>query len=959
MGQTRVALLGFPVIERDGAVVTVDTRKAIALLAYLAIAAGPQSRDAVAALLWSEYDTASARGALRRTLSTLKAALGDEALESDRRMIRLRPDVMDIDVHRFQAALRHVRAHGHGIRERCPRCVPRLMEAVNVYRGDFLAGFALRDTPEFEDWQLLQMEALRRECAEALEGATASYAEMEQIEEAITHAQRWLALDPLHEPAHRALMQLYSRAGRRSAALRQYRDCVRILEEELAVPPMEETTRLYLAIKEHDEHAPVEAKPARASAELVPRSRLPLVGRAVEWDALLRAYDSSRHSGAIVALEGEAGIGKTRLLEELAAHARSDGAVVLSARCYEGEADLAYGPTIQLLRGAIDALRQAGILDSLPMRDLAEVARLLPEIDALPTTAASAPGSDDPGARTRFLDGLSRTLLAAGGNRHLLLTVDDLQWADAASLECLVYLVRRLQERHVGVLLTWRTEELPPMHVVRRVILDAQRAENATVLTLGRLDRASVLRLVEAVTPPTGVTQPAAELGDRLYEETEGLPLFLGEYLAALAHGPLDKTLPHGVRALLLSRLSLVGETNWQFLTAAAVIGRSFDVDTLRAISGRAEEMTVDALEELAAQGLVREVPARSGEAPTYDFRHDKLRELVYDRASLARRRLLHRRTAEALSTPARSRHGDAFAGQIAHHYQLAGMLPEAAQSFQRAGDHARSLYANREALGHYEAALALGYPDVAALHEAIGDLHTVLGEYRSAVTHFESAAALSDRRALARIEHKLGTVHHRWGEWELAESYFEEALAILGDDTPSDRARLLADWSMAAYHRGHGERAAQLARTALDRADEAGDPRALAQTHNMLGILEGSFGHRDSARAHLTRSLALADILADPAARVAALQNLAALSFEAGDLTEAQRLTGEALTLSITLGDRHREAALHNAMADLLHSTGAAEEAMEHLKAAVAVLADIGAEDGKYRPEVWKLSEW
>jgi predicted ATPase len=292
-------------------------------------------------------------------------------------------------------------------------------------------------------------------------------------------------------------------------------------------------------------------------------------------------------------------------MAELLEHARSAGATTLSARCYEGETDLAYAPVIQLLRGAVDNLQRSGALERISPRDLTELARLLPEVDA------SAPPSsgETAGAQTMFMEGISHVLLAAGEGRPLILALDDLHWSDAASLECLAYLLRRLEGCRVGVVLTWRGEDLPAAHVLRRVIAEAQRAGSATMLQLGRLDREAVIRLVEAVSP-----EQFSNLGDRLFAETEGLPLFLGEYLRAIAGGSLDMSLPQlegdlvpamwaswpaGVRDLLSSRLVVVSESGWQFLAAAAVLGRSFDFDLLRETSGRDEEMAVSALEEL------------------------------------------------------------------------------------------------------------------------------------------------------------------------------------------------------------------------------------------------------------------------------------------------------------------------------------------------------------------------
>src|SRR5215210_5226722 len=251
MLRTRILLLGAPRVEHDGEQIVVDTRKATALLAYLAVTRRRHARDALAGLLWPEYNQTRARAALRRTLSSLGVARAAGWLVADRESVDLARDEIWVDVDRFRELLAECRTHGHAEGEVCAECLRPLSEAVALYRDDFLAGFALRDSAAFDDWQFFQSEELRRELAGALERLSFGRGARQEWEQAITHARRWMALDPLHEPAHRWLMQLYAWAGQRSAALRQYRECVRVLEGELGVSPLEETTRIYEAIKEN------------------------------------------------------------------------------------------------------------------------------------------------------------------------------------------------------------------------------------------------------------------------------------------------------------------------------------------------------------------------------------------------------------------------------------------------------------------------------------------------------------------------------------------------------------------------------------------------------------------------------------------------------------------------------------------------------------------------------------
>jgi predicted ATPase/DNA-binding SARP family transcriptional activator len=968
--RTTISLLGAPRIERDGVPVEVDTRKATALAAYLAVTRRSHTRDALAGLLGPEYNQGRARAALRRTLSSLGKAREEGWLLADRESVDLAHDAIGVDVIRFDDLLAECKLHGHPESEVCPECLPPLTEAVKLYRDDFMAGFGLRDSVAFDDWQFFQSESLRRELAGALERLARGRGALGEWEAAIAHARRWLSLDVLHEPAHRMLMMLYAWSDERAAALRQYRECVRILDQELGVAPLEETTLLYRAIQENDlpprpilseEGSPFPPE-AEASTEIpadtstaAPRSQgNPLVGRDPEWEALLEAYASIGEGGRVVIIEGEAGIGKTRLAEEFVAHVRESGATAVVARCYAGEKNLAYGLFVEGLSAALSR-ESGGRLKDLPQASLQEAARLLPDLSP---DSSPAPPLDTPGARSRFFGEVVRVLLAVlDGPPPGVLFLDDLHWADDASLSLLNYLIRRLDDKPLCVLLTWRAEDVPERNRLRELLAETRRSGAATALTLKRLSPKSVEELVGGAVPD------AAMLGPRLSDETEGLPLFLAEYLAAVEKGELELgddtwTLPGGVQDLLKTRLGTVGETAGQILAAAAVVGRSSDFDTVKTASGRGEEETLDALEELISRGLIREVDAAGG-APSYDFDHDKLRTLVYEETSLARKRLLHRRTATALAGGARGREANSLAGQIARHHRLAGQDAEAARYYVLAGDYARSLHANSEALSHYEEALALGHPDAATLHEAMGDLRTRTGEYGAALASYEAAASSAGAGDLAAIEHKIGNVHARLGERDLARLHYESALEDLGEEgREAELAWLYADWSLLSHGQDEPEEATAFARRALALAEGRGDTRALAQAHNMLGILAGKSGAQEAALRHLGESLDLAEALGDSDAQVAALNNLALAHESGGEPEEALKLAESALRLCVASGDRHREAALHNNLADLLHATGREQESMEHLKRAVELFAEIGERD-ELQPEVWKLVEW
>ncbi len=695
----------------DGVPLAVDTRKATALLAYLAVEGGVHNRDSLAELLWPDYATDRGRAALRRTLSTLRSALGGRWVTVARDSVSLDGAEVSLDVEDF-----HRLAASESLED--------LEQAAALHRGPFLSGFGLRDSGAFDDWQSFRAATLARELGAVLDRLADGCAASGETVRAMEHARRRLTLDPLNEAAHRRLIGFYGESGERAAALAQYRDCVRTLHRELGVAPTEETTAVYRAIREGG-GAP--AEPAERGGSPGPRP-YPLVGRERELATLLEAYAKVGAEGRLVVLDGETGIGKTRLTDELVARVRADGGVAATVRCIEGESELAFGSAIELVRSAL----REGSAAAVSPAPAAEAARLVPELGTPPTRTL-----DGPGAQARFLDGVARVLVeSTGGERPGLLVVDDVQWADASSLEVLAFLVRRLCDRPVFVVATWRTEETPPDHPARRILADALREGLGDVVVPARLDREDVAELAAAA-------GASADLSERLFEETQGLPFFVVEYLDSQAEAAADWSLPPGVRGLLEARVTGTSEVAGQVVAAAAVLGRQFDLDLIRETSGRSDEETVTALEELTRRGLLAE--SGGGELA---FRHEQARRVAYELTSAGRRRLLHGRAAEALD--ARDA-GGALAGAVAQHLRLAGRDTEAAAAYRRAGEHARDLYANAEALAAFREALALGDGNPAALHEAIGDLETLAGEYGAALDSYEAAAALAapeaDRR--------------------------------------------------------------------------------------------------------------------------------------------------------------------------------------------------------------------
>jgi DNA-binding SARP family transcriptional activator/tetratricopeptide (TPR) repeat protein len=977
------------------------------------------TREQLADLLWPEADSAKGRASLRRTLSVTAAAMGD-GLVISRAAVALDPAAVRVDVTEFGALIGRTDAAS-------------LERAAALYRSDFLAGFTLRDCPEFEEWQASVTEELRQALARGLQRLVAACIADGSLERAAGHARRWLQLDPLHEPAHQAIIRLHGWAGQRSAAMRQYRSLVRVLDRELAVRPLPETTRLYDDVRAGRLGPPpvpvtapavgpalAPAGPDQAAAEATGAAEVaevagaagaaevaevvagaagaagawPLVGREAELSALRAAWRAVGPGGRVAAIAGQAGSGKTRLITELRDEAARAGAIVLASRCYDGETGLPFVLAADLLRTAL-AIRPE-LPGTLPAQTAAMAGRLVPALaaaDPAGPAGPAAPPLDSPMAVTRLYAAIADILRAAGGpgpggaatdrtatdrtagrsaqagDRPGIVVVEDVQWADSSSLGLLAYLVRRLADWPLLLVLSWQPEQDGRLRVLRTALAEAEAQPAGETIEPGPLGP-------EAIGTLLGLDgMPRIDV-DLLLAETRGLPMLVREYIEAFravpagsgppGSGPADWWPPASVRDLLRARLQAVSEPARQMLTAAAVLGSDNDADLLRAVSGRGEDEIVEAIDEALARSLLAEIaPPSTRQAPSYGFPYEALRRTAYDTATLARRRLLHGRAADALIRRHERDPATTRAATVAGHLELAGRDGEAGSWWWQAAGVARELYAHAEAHAHLTRALALGYPELPG-RIALAEVLVVLGRYREALAELETAAAIAAEGepvtqavlVQAGIEHKLADVHHRLGDWELAEAHLAVVTELIEGTEPGLLARAQADRAVVAYRRGAAGQAAELGQAALDSARAAADPGATAQALNVLGMLAARAGDGAAAERFLRDGLAQARRQPERGAAVAVLNNLARLLAETGRGAEALSVAAEALELGRELGDQHRVAALHTNLADLLHADGQRDAAMTHLKEAARRFASVDVGDAP-RPEIWTLVEW
>jgi len=761
-----LALLGAPEARVGKRALKFPTRKTLALLAYLAAEPGEQQRDHLAALLWPDASAARSHASLRNTLGHLQAALRQASGRAQTNYVTvtygalaLNPEAeLDLDLQTVERAYNLARADRSG--RAAPEgsaSWPMLQAAAGFYRGDFLEGFSLGDAPGFDDWVGVQREVWRRRLGLILDRLAEIQFASGEFASAAESAARWIALDGLNERAYRRKMRAHFAAGERGQALETYAACRAILAAELHAEPEPDTE----ALAAHIRQQPVLA--AQAPLPVTPVAYLGslFAGRTAEQHALQERYGrAARGQPQVVTLHGEAGIGKTRLAAEFLAWSRAQGAEVIQGRAFESGSHMPFQPLVEALRARLD---QPGELADQPVAPwLAPLLPLLPQLrERYPDLS---PAADSAVGQTQLFEPLVRLMLALAGAAPLVLFVDDLQWADSATLEALQYAVRRW---HAGgspvlLLLGVRSEALQPPAQRRMPGLSdwlgqVERELEPYHLPLGPLGREDTLGLVGSLLTPL-----APRFAQWVYEETRGQPYYLKETLRDLvergvlhprrrsdggwgfevdAEHDLGQAalVPSTVRAVIRARLDRLSPNASALLVAAAVLEHDLTFERLVAVANLPEAVGLPALDELLSGRMLLEV-AQTGGAGGYAFVNDMFRDVVYTEAGDARRRQFHRRALEVLTVAGEP------AAILAHHALVAGQAQVAVRHSLSASREALRLAAAQEARVHLEQArdLALqGPPLPAELETHIRDLYAQLGRAYERNGQPEQAAAI------------------------------------------------------------------------------------------------------------------------------------------------------------------------------------------------------------------------
>lgn len=755
------------------------------LIAYLALRA-PQAipRSEIAFKLWADSSEEQALTNLRKALHHLKQ-IGD-FIQADSHALQLNRDIR-LDIADFASAL------DSADRARRANDVDAELSALEAasafYKGDLLPSL-------YDEWLIPERDRLRDMFIRAMDRLIAVLENRKHYRDAIKHAQRFLQTDNLREETYRTLIRLHALNDDRAAALNVYHACAGVLSKELGVEPDSSTRELYERLLKSESQPLKIAIPARPIST-------PLVAREQEWKTLIAEWKKTSNGELrTVLLSGEAGIGKTRLAEDLLHWASRQGIRTASAACYSAEGQISFAPV-------------TGWLRSMPLPELGsgprlELSRLLPE---LRSESASPQPMTESWQRQVFFESMAWALLSE--NEPLILLLDDIQWCDNDTLDWLRYFLHFDKKAKILLLVTLRAEELPANHSLQLLLVDLRAEEQLTEMELSRLN--------EKQTAELGVHLLGEKFSEAdslaLFNESEGVPLFVVELAnagvrvdaareAEAGSGSKEAGLPPRLKSILEGRLARLSSPARVVIESSAVIGREFDYDLLRRTSELDEGATVNALDELWRLRMIRERGGR------YDFSHDKLREATLAGISPIRLRWLHQRVGEALEADQATMEYP----RIAEHFERAGLKNRALEYYVRATQQAGQLFAFIEALEHLRHAILIETkPDALAnLHEQRGDLLKMIERREDAFQAFAQAHSLSeDDLQKARVSRKQSTLTGRFN-LEVARQKYQATLDDLSHAQSkagywSEWIEAQLSWIETCYWMQNGEEVSEL----------------------------------------------------------------------------------------------------------------------------------------------------
>ena len=828
-------ILGPLEVLDEGRAIALGGSKQRALLALLLLHLNETlSTDRLIDELWGEHPPATATKTVHVHISRLRKALAAGAGNASEGVVvtrgsgyELRLDPEQLDAHRFERLMAEGRSELAGGRPQ--RAVSALERALSLWRGAALAElayepFAQREIARLDDLRVAALEQL-------IEAKLALGAHAEVVEQ----LEGLIGEHPYRERLRAQLMLALYRCDRQADALQAYQDARRTLVEELGIEPGERLRELEQGILAQDPELRLVEEPA-ADELAVETPSGAFVGRERELAELGAGLDEALAGrGRLILLAGEPGIGKSRLAEELAALAVARGARVLVGRCWEAGGAPAYWPWVQSLRAYVRDSDSAALRSQLGA-GAADLAPLLPELRERFPGLPEPPALESEAARFRLFDATARFLRNASESRPIVLVLDDLHAADSPSLLLLRFLARQLRSSRMLLLGLYRDVEPAAGQALTEMLAEVTREPATRRLSLGGLSEGEVAEYV-------GLTASAiasVELVAALSEETEGNPLFVGEFVRLVSvegvqsHGLV---IPQSVRDVIARRLTHLSDECNRVLGLASVLGREFALAAVGRLAGLSEEELLDTLDEAMAARVVSDIP---GTRDRLGFTHVLVRDTLYEALTSARRVRLHRQAVELLETLYRDEPGP-YLAELAHHAMAGREFERGLRYAQRAGDRAVALLAYEEAARLYEIALEalerrepVDGPSRGHVQLALGEAQARAGLMDHARETFLVAADLArrlnlpDELARAALGYGGRFAYARAADPRLV-PLLEEALAAVPDGDSVLRARLLARLAGAVRSEPSVERRARLSREAVEMARKLGDPATLA----------------------------------------------------------------------------------------------------------------------------------
>lgn len=955
MDRVHLRLLGGFVIEHRDRPLPPIPRVGRSLLAYLATYRDRRhTRDLLAGTFWPEESEAAARRRLSQVLWQLQTALQEIAGASDLITttvadIAVDTDALWLDVTRFDALV----AASSGREDRDGE-IADLNAAVELYRGEFMEGF-------YDSWADVERERLRASYLDCLSRLVALHKSRADYDTSLTFARRITLHDPLREEAHREIMRLCFLLGRSTEALGQYDRCAQILRQELGTEPDPETRRLRANIAELRSKGDRPFAPAAGAPLLAPSGAIPLVGRDTERHQVLRRIeDALRGAGGTVMIEGPSGVGKTRLLDEAEEDAQWRGLAVMRVECREDEQLEPFSTVRTALESGLSRLRAEQLGALLHRLTLADLARVVPSVrEWLPNLPEPAPGLGGT-ADGRLQRAVTQTLEALADLNPIAVMVDDVQWADVASLALIAELALDVRTRPIALALSFRDADVREHPEVWAQLLAIDGTAGTERIELAPLDLDDTTLLMEE---SLGVVSVPGDTAEGLYLETGGNPLLVLETLRTwhsedqtdeagqFAASEAAPTTPTGGIAQVVSRrFAGLDPSARSVLETVAIMGRVTDPAVIGRIAGLDRLETLRALDVLIARGALVE------SADGYGFAHHQVRAVTVEGLDDGRRKVLH----AAVAAQIERREPDRVEA-LALHYGEAGDARNGARFARLAGDRAYALAAFDAAARHYRNAARwteVHEEKLAALRgleaslDVLGDraeqrrvleeadrldpdssevirlrarLEDQEGNHQVAIRLATEAARLIAARERGSERHRvalrtLGVTLSHAGRHADAVPHLEEAVALAGSDVFYE-AGARSDLGNAYGQSQQYALAEDQLRRALEIQEKTDDVYGRIRTSGELAIVLMERGETRRAADLYEAALRLAREVGYQRAVAVNLSNLGNARYVLGDLTGALAAYGGAAEGFDAIGDYRGAAFLRANAASVRHT--------------------------------------